>query len=312
MSSNFLNKVICVVGPTASGKTALAQEIALQYDGEVLSADSMQIYKGMDIGTGKISPQEMKVKHHGLDLINPGEEYSASLFQTYGRNIIDSLHEQNKTCVVCGGTGFYIRALIDSYDFPKGEQRDNPIREKYTAFAQKHGNKAVWDELDKLDHESAACIHPNNVKRVIRALEMHFEGISYANQLTNLQTLKQAVPAIFIGLSVPREELNARIDKRVDEMLATGLVSEVESLLDDGFRDGITAPQAIGYKEIVQALDGLISIDEAIQQIKIATHRYAKRQRSWFRKDSRINWIDADKPLEEMLQEATGVINKNK
>ena len=312
MDATFLKKVICVVGPTASGKTALAQEIALQYDGEVLSADSMQIYKGMNIGTGKISSLEMKVKHYGLDLINPGEEYSASLFQTYGRNVINSLHKQNKTCVVCGGTGFYIRALIDDYDFPKGEQKDNPIREKYTAIARTLGNKAVWDELDKLDHESAACIHPNNVKRVIRALEMHFEGVSYANQLTKLQTLKQAVPAIFIGLSVPREVLNERIDKRVDEMIKSGLVEEVEELLKNGFRDGITAPQAIGYKEIVQALDGLISMDEAIQQIKIATHRYAKRQRSWFNKDTRINWIDADKPLEEMLQEATRVINENK
>lgn len=312
MDATFLKKVVCVVGPTASGKTALAQEIALQYDGEVLSADSMQIYKGMNIGTGKISSLEMKVKHYGLDLINPGEEYSASLFQTYGRNVINSLHKQNKTCVVCGGTGFYIRALIDDYDFPKGEQKDNPIREKYTAIARTLGNKAVWDELDKLDHESAACIHPNNVKRVIRALEMHFEGVSYANQLTKLQTLKQAVPAIFIGLSVPREVLNERIDKRVDEMIKSGLVEEVEELLKNGFRDGITAPQAIGYKEIVQALDGLISMDEAIQQIKIATHRYAKRQRSWFNKDTRINWIDADKPLEEMLQEATRVINENK
>ena len=312
MDATFLKKVVCVVGPTASGKTALAQEIALQYDGEVLSADSMQIYKGMNIGTGKISSLEMKVKHYGLDLINPGEEYSASLFQTYGRNVINSLHKQNKTCVVCGGTGFYIRALIDDYDFPKGEQRDNPIREKYTAMTHTHGNKAVWDELDKLDHESAACIHPNNVKRVIRALEMHFEGVSYANQLTKLQTLKQAVPAIFIGLSVPREVLNERIDKRVDEMIKSGLVEEVEELLKNGFRDGITAPQAIGYKEIVQALDGLISMDEAIQQIKIATHRYAKRQRSWFNKDTRINWIDAEKPLEEMLQETTRVINENK
>ena len=312
MDATFFKKVVCVVGPTASGKTALAQEIALQYDGEVLSADSMQIYKGMNIGTGKISSLEMKVKHYGLDLINPGEEYSASLFQTYGRNVINSLHKQNKTCVVCGGTGFYIRALIDDYDFPKGEQKDNPIREKYTAMTHTHGNKAVWDELDKLDHESAVCIHPNNVKRVIRALEMHFEGVSYANQLTKLQTLKQAVPAIFIGLSVPREVLNERIDKRVDEMIKSGLVEEVEELLKNGFRDGITAPQAIGYKEIVQALDGLISMDEAIQQIKIATHRYAKRQRSWFNKDTRINWIDADKPLEEMLQEATRVINENK
>lgn len=286
--------VVCIVGPTASGKTALSQLVAEEIGGEVVSADSMQIYRGMDIGTGKILPQERRVVHHGLDLCDPGEPYSAALFQDYARDRFREIDDRGARSVLCGGTGLYVQAAIDDYNFPKGDQVENPVRERYTALASELGNQALWDLLEQRDPRSAALIHPNNVRRVVRAFELLEEGKTYAEVNAGLRDMRQAVPAVFIGLSVTPAVLNERIDRRVDGMVADGLVSEVESLLAAGFRKGITAPQAIGYKEIVAALDGECSMDEAIEQIKVSTHRYAKRQRTWFRKDERIHWVDAD------------------
>ena len=286
--------VICVVGPTASGKTDVAQLLALANDGEIVSADSMQIYRGMDIGTGKLPESQRLVPHYGFDLVDPGQPYSAAVYQAYARSCFDDIMSRGKQPFLAGGTGLYVRAAIDAYDFPKGEQVDNPEREKWTAFANKHGAKTLWDKLREIDPESAAVVHPNNVRRVVRAFELLAEGTTYAEQKRNLSHIPQAVPAFFIGLAVDPEVLKKRIDTRVDHMIEQGLVEEVEGLLASGFREGITAPQAIGYKEIVAALDGKATLDEAIGQIKQATHRYAKRQRTWFRKDERITWINAD------------------
>ena len=303
------NPVVCVVGPTASGKTALAQRVAELLDGEVVSADSMQIYRGMDIGTGKILPAERTVPYWGLDLAEPGEPYSAALFQGYARAAFEDVDARGKRSVLCGGTGLYVRAAIDDYRFPKGEQVDNEVRDRYAALARDIGNQALWERLRAADPDSAALIHPNNVRRVIRAFELLDEGTTYARVNAGLKTMAQAVPAVFLGLSVDPAVLNARIDARVDQMLADGLVEEVRSLLRAGFREGLTAPQAIGYKEVVAALEGACSLDDAIAQIKIATHRYAKRQRTWFRKDERIHWIDAnDANVEEMTRQALGII----
>lgn len=303
------NPVVCVVGPTASGKTALAQRVAELLDGEVVSADSMQIYRGMDIGTGKILPAERTVPYWGLDLAEPGEPYSAALFQGYARAAFEDVDVRGKRSVLCGGTGLYVRAAIDDYRFPKGEQVDNEVRDRYAALARDIGNQALWERLRTADPDSAALIHPNNVRRVIRAFELLDEGTTYARVNAGLKTMAQAVPAVFLGLSVDPAVLNARIDARVDQMLADGLVEEVRSLLRAGFREGLTAPQAIGYKEVVAALEGACSLDDAVAQIKIATHRYAKRQRTWFRKDERIHWIDAnDANVEEMTRQALGII----
>ena len=303
------NPVVCVVGPTASGKTALAQRVAELLDGEVVSADSMQIYRGMDIGTGKILPAERTVPYWGLDLAEPGEPYSAALFQGYARTAFEDVDARGKRSVLCGGTGLYVRAAIDDYRFPKGEQVDNEVRDRYAALARDIGNQALWERLRAADPDSAALIHPNNVRRVIRAFELLDEGTTYARVNAGLKTMAQAVPAVFLGLSVDPAVLNARIDARVDQMLADGLVEEVRSLLRAGFREGLTAPQAIGYKEVVAALEGACSLDDAVAQIKIATHRYAKRQRTWFRKDERIHWIDAnDANVEEMTRQALGII----
>lgn len=305
------SRLIVVVGPTASGKSDLAQEIARELGACVLSADSMQIYRGMDIGTGKLLPQEQYVPHYGLDVANPGESYSVAVFQEYGRALIDEQLDKGKAVVVCGGTGFYIRALIDEFDFPAGDQEDNPVREKYSRLLEKIGPHALWEELKRVDPASADVVHENDTKRVIRAFELLADGTSYSKQKEAFQTIPQHYPATFIGLQVDPAILNTRIDRRVDKMLAAGLVDEVRSLLSQGFREGLTAQHAIGYKEIVAYLDGSCSLEKAVESIKISTHRYAKRQRTWFRKDKRIHWLSADEyDLARLTSQSLDIIEK--
>lgn len=293
--------VVCIVGPTASGKTDVAQLVAKAIDGEVVSADSMQVYTGMDIGTGKLPVEQRIVAHHGFDLVDPGEPFSAALFQDYARSCFRDIDTRGKRSVLAGGTGFYVRAAIDAYEFPEGEQVGNPVRDRWNAFAQQQGNEALWNELRAVDEKSAAVIPPADVKRVVRAFELLAEGKSYADQKEKLAHIQQFVPAVFFGLAVDPDILRNRIRARVDGMVDAGLVDEVRGLLQSGFRDGVTAPSAIGYKEVVSALDGDISLDEAIESIKVATCRYAKRQRTWFRKDSRIQWLCADSGDTESL-----------
>lgn len=302
--------VVCVVGPTASGKTEVAQRLALHLGGEVISADSMQIYEGMDIGTGKIPVGERLVPHHGFDLLKPGEPYSAALFQAYARGLFEEIDRRGKRSILAGGTGLYVRAAIDAYDFPQGEQVENPVRAQYTAYAEEHGAEALWELLKERDPRSAAVLHPNNVRRVVRAFEMLEEGVCYADQVEKLAHIEQSVPAVFIGLQVDPEVLRQRIDRRVDRMVEDGLVDEVRGLISRGFREGVTAPQAIGYKEIVAYLDGEASLEEAVEQIKTATRRYAKRQRTWYRKDARIHWINADSgDADALCSEALAVLS---
>lgn len=303
--------VICVVGPTASGKTSFSQALAVHLNAEVISADSMQIYKGMDIGTGKPSKADLLVKHYGFDLLNPGEPYSAALFQTYARSCFQEISAKGKTPMLVGGTGFYLRAAIDDYRFPKGDQVGNAVRDHYQRIAEAKGSYYVWELLKDTDPKSADLIPPADTKRVIRAFELLSDGCSYAEQKEKLSALPQLIPAYQVGLSVNPVILAQRIDKRVDAMFEAGLIEEVKNLLDKGLRDGLTAPQAIGYKEIVEALEGRISMDEAREQIKTSTRRYAKRQRTWFRKDKRINWIDADElDLDSMLSASLRILKE--
>ena len=296
-----LRPVVVIVGPTASGKSACAIEVAKLLDGEVISADSMQVYKGMDIGTGKVPLDQREVPHWGLDLVDPGQPYSAALFQEYARRCINDIAGRGKTPILCGGTGFYVRAVIDDYRFPAGDQVDNPVRDRYNRLLEEQGPQAVWDLLQQKDPGSAALIHPNNSKRVVRALELLEEGGSYQTQKEGLAHLPQSVPAVQVGLSVDRQVLYGRIDQRVVQMLEQGLVEEVQGLLDSGFREGLCAPQAIGYKEIVAALEGRCTMDEAVAAVQQATRRYAKRQLTWFRRDGRINWIDATETTSQQL-----------
>lgn len=285
--------LIVLGGPTATGKSALAQTIAEHLDGEILSADSMQIYRGMDIGTSKVLEKDRRVPHFGLDLIDPGEPYSAALYQIYGRAVIEDIRHRGKRPILVGGTGFYIRSVVDDYRFAPGEQKDNAMRERYAALARTEGVHAVWDELERMDPVSAQLVHPHNLKRVIRALEMHAAGESYAKRVAALQHIPQTIPAVFLGLAMERSTLYGIIDERVIRMKDEGLVDEVSSLLEQGFREGLCAQQAIGYKEVVSALDGNITMDEAFEQIQRSTRRYAKRQLSWFGQDERYHWFDA-------------------
>ena len=288
------NRIIAVVGPTASGKTDVAQCVAELIDGEVVSADSMQIYRGMDIGTGKLPVSERRVPHHCIDLVDPGQPFSAALFQQISRAAFADIESRGKRIVFCGGTGFYVRAAIDDYRFPSGEQIGNEVRDHWTEYARERGNHALWTELEQVDPESAALIPENDVKRVVRAFELLDVGTSYARQKEQLAHIEQWVPASLYGLKVDPDRLRYRIDARVDGMVEAGLIEEVRGLLDAGLRAAITAREAIGYKEIVEAIEGRCTYDEAIEAIKLATKRYAKRQRTWFRNDGRVVWIDAN------------------
>lgn len=288
------NPVICIVGPTASGKSELAQRLAEHVGGEVVSADSMQIYKGMDIGTGKVLLKDRRVPHWGLDILDIGEPYSAALYQRYARDCFVDISQRGLYPVLCGGTGFYVRAAIDAYDFPEGEQVHNSVRDHYRLLLDEIGPEELWTHLNDVDPQSALLIERNDTKRVIRAFELLDAGTSYARQKQQLASISQAVPAIFVGLQVDPSILRCRIDARVDQMFEMGLINEVKDLLGKGLRKTPTASQAIGYREVIDLLDGKLSFENATQQIKFATHRYAKRQRTWFRKDSRITWIDAN------------------
>lgn len=302
--------VVVIAGPTASGKSSLAIRLAKERYGSVISADSMQIYKGMDIGTAKVGEHDREVPHFGIDIVDPDSSYSAALFQAYARDAIKKIKADGRLPILCGGTGFYIRAVVDDYDFPKGDQDNNPVRDYYQKRLNDIGPEALWRILDEKDPESAALIHPNNTKRVIRALELLAAGEKYSTQVDNLKKIEQVMPAVFIYIDVDRDVLNNRICARVDDMRDRGLVDEVKSLLDIGFRKALTSSQAIGYKEIVSALDGEISLDEAFEQIKLATRRYAKRQRSWFRADSRYKTVDGnDGDLERMLADTLKIID---
>mgnify|MGYP000708232122 FL=1 len=306
-----MNKVIVVVGPTASGKSSLAIKLAQRLNGEIVSADSMQVYRGMNIGSAKAPENERIVDHWGLDLLEPGEPFSAALFQVYARSAFKDIFNRGKTPILCGGTGFYVRAAIDDYDFPKGDQIGNDVRDKWMDFADKYGAEALWNALAKIDPNSAQLIAVNDIKRIVRAFELLEDGKTYAQQKETLSSIPELIPSIWIGLEVDPQLLKTRINTRVDKMIELGLVAEVESLLDSGFREAITASQAIGYKEIVAALDGKCSMDDAIEQIKTSTRRYAKRQRTWFRKEKRIHWIDANNPDSDFVEAALKVIAEN-
>jgi tRNA dimethylallyltransferase len=284
--------IIAVVGPTAVGKTAVAAELACRLGGEIVSADSMQIYRTMDIGTAKPAPAERPVPYHCLDLADPGEPFSAALYQVAARRAIDGILARGLTPVVCGGTGLYVRAALDRMEFPRGEQADNAVRDQYESYAAEHGSHALHALLASRDPESAAAIHPNNTRRVVRALEMLDQGVSYAEKRAGFSAREPYYDARYLGLTMERSRLYRHIDARVDEMIAAGLLGEVQRLLSQGLRDALTAQQAIGYKELVPVIESGYGLDEAVASIKQASRRYAKRQLTWFRADPRIVWLD--------------------
>lgn len=300
--------VICIQGPTASGKSELAERLALEFDGEVVSADSMQIYRGMDIGTAKMPVDERRVPYHCLDILDPGQPYSAALFQRDARRAFSDIAKRGRVPVLCGGTGFYVRAALDDLQFAPGEQQDNPLRQRLAQLLANEGEQALYELLQREDPESAQLVHPHDVKRVMRALEMHAEGESYAQRKHAFRSVSALIPNVKIALSVDRELLYEKINRRVDLMAANGLVDEVKGLLAQGFRTGLTAPQAIGYKEIVAYLDGETSLDEAIELIKRSSRRYAKRQMTWLRSERDVHWISCDTGITQQVFETAADI----
>ena len=288
-----LPRVACIVGPTASGKSAVAELVALALGSSVVSVDAMQVYRGMDVGAAKTPPAERRCPLLMVDVADPLEDYSAQRFQAEARACVDRLLSEGRVPVLAGGTGLYLNAVIDEMSFPAGE-KDGELRRRYEALAREEGPLALHGLLASRDPASAALIHPNNVRRVVRALEMLDEGTSYAAHHEGLHERAAHYDALVWGLSMSRERLYARIDGRVDQMVAAGLVDEVRGLAARGLSHELTAGQAIGYKEVLEALSGSCTLDEALERVKLRTRRYAKRQLSWFRHDPRVRWIDLD------------------
>jgi tRNA dimethylallyltransferase len=296
--------VLVVVGPTAVGKTELAEELAVRLGGEIVSADSMQVYRGMDIGTAKPPASRRRVRHHCIDVVDPGQPYSAALYQAEARRAIADITSRGLLPVVAGGTGLYVRAALDPWVFPSGEQQENPVRNRFQRIADEQGAEAVHALLADRDPASARLIHRNNIRRVVRALEMLEEGTSYAEQAAGLSDRVSIYDARFLGLTMERERLYARIEERVDAMMDAGLLGEVKGLLEAGFREALTAQQAIGYKELVPVIEEGAPVEEAVSAIKRASRRYAKRQLTWFRADPRIRWLDVTEPSSAQTADA--------
>ncbi len=302
------NRIICVCGPTASGKTRLSVELAKVFDGEIISADSMQIYRGMDVGTAKPGKAEQEaVPHHLIDVCAPSEPFSVARYVELADAAAQDILSRGRIPIVTGGTMLYMDALIECGEFSGGDT-DPAVREKYRLMAEEKGNDAVHEALKRVDPESAERLHPNNLKRVIRALEVYESTSMTINELNRLH--KRAEPkyeAIKLGVCpVSRETLYERIESRVDQMLDEGLLEETKSLMETGSLTG-TAAQAIGYKELAGYIKGVASLEECVSLLKQRTRNYAKRQLTWLRKDGSIHWIYYDNEFEftKLLQKAT-------
>jgi tRNA dimethylallyltransferase len=278
--------VIFVVGPTAVGKSAYAIQLARETDGEIVSADSMQVYRGLDKGTAKPTAAErQRVPHHMIDVADPREDYSAAVYRGAATNVIEEIFRRGKVPIVCGGSGLYVHSLLYGLDF-SGAGGDPALRESLVREAEEGGAPKLYKKLEEIDPQAAARIHPNNVKRVVRALERASGTLENQGVRGFEQSFAGAVgyETRILRLTMARPQLYARIERRVDDFLADGLVAEVEGLLRAGIPRGGTAIQGIGYKEIVTFLDGDIDYNEAVRRIKQNSRHYAKRQETWFKR----------------------------
>lgn len=288
--------VLAVVGPTASGKTALSVRLAKDLNGEVVSCDSMQIYRGMDIGTAKPTEEEKQgIPHHMMDVVEVGETFSSADYAAEASKCIDDIISRGKLPIICGGTGLYLDALLRGDD-NSGGGADPEYRARMEAIALEKGKEYVHALLAELDPESAASIHPNNIKRVIRALEIRHVTGTNKSELDRLSRERiQRYKPLILGLKYnDRQVLYDRIDRRVDGMIADGLCDEVRRLYDRGIFESKTASQAIGYKELLGYVKGELELECCVDELKRATRRYAKRQMTWFRALEGVNWIAAD------------------
>ncbi len=306
-------RIIAIIGPTASGKTALATKLAQKLSGEVVSCDSMQIYRGMDIGTAKPSEDEMQlVPHHMIDIAEPSQRFSVADFVNSARECIDNILNRGKVPILAGGTGLYVDSVLFNISFPDFNE-DPEFRLKMQEVLEEEGKEALYMRLLKLDPEAAEKIHPNNTRRVIRALE-----VCKATGKTFTQVSKEArrtpeYDAYVLGIETDRAELYKRIDARVDVMMENGLIDEVKRLKERGIGRDTTAMQAIGYKELYDYFDGFISLDEAVEKIKQESRRYAKRQLTWFRRNEDIDWVRLDRKecIEKIFERCADFLKKN-
>ena len=295
-------KVIVIVGPTASGKTATSIRVAKELNGEIISADSMQIYKDMNIGTAKPTFEEMDgIKHYLIDVVSPDEEFNVAKYKDMAETAIEEILAKEKVPIVVGGTGLYVNTLVDAIEFADiGE--DIEYRNEMLKRAKAEGAKVIHDELASIDKDAANSIDVNNVRRVIRALEIYKLTGKTKTELDMESRKEVKYDYKMYGVDWPRDVLYERIEKRVDIMLDDGLVDEVKSLMEK-YEFSKTAIQGLGYKEVVEFLNGVISYDEMVQKLKMETRRYAKRQLTWFRRDKRICWCNVDEIAEKIIRE---------
>lgn len=291
MANKIKPFVLAVAGPTASGKTSLGVALAREYDGEVISADSMQIYKGMDIASAKPTAEEMQgIPHHLIDFLDRGVSFSAADYVKLAKEKIGDILSRGKLPIIVGGTGLYINSLLDNVKFSEGGS-DEAYRAELYGFAEEKGNEALHSRLAEIDPDAAESIHPNNLVRVIRALEVyHVTGRKFSELKAESRLEESPYDSLIIGLDyADRQVLYDRINLRVDEMVKAGLVEEARALWQESGMK--TAANAIGFKELIPYFENTMTLDECIGKIKQETRRYAKRQLTWFRKNERIRWI---------------------
>ena len=306
--------LIILTGPTAVGKTALSIRLAKALDGEIVSADSMQVYRHMDIGSAKITSQEMEgVPHHLIDVLDPWEEFNVAAFQKMALQAMEGIYARGHLPIITGGTGFYIQALLYGVEFEE-DPEDSPVRRELYDLARREGESApqvLHAMLAQVDPESASAIHPNNVKRVIRAIEyFRLTGTPISRHNAAMRKKEADYHFLYYVLTMDRERLYGRIDKRVDQMLSQGLVEEVSRLRTMGCCRGQTAMQGLGYKEILDYLDGKCSLDEAVYVLKRDTRHFAKRQLTWFKRERDVRWLNLDGEPGEQDRVFSQIINE--
>ena len=282
-------KLVVITGATATGKSALSIALAESIDAEIINADSMQVYRGMDIGTAKITVDERQgIRHHMLDVLDVNQDSTVAWYQSDARTAIDEIHSRGKNVVIVGGTGLYIKAVIDELNFP---DTDPMVRHTLNKEAEELGIDAMFERLERLDPAAALAIDRANLRRIIRALEViEITGKPFTANLPRQESVRYPHAQQF-GLVMDREDLSERIDVRVNSMFEQGLVAEVENLIGTGLLQGRTAQRALGYSQVISHLNNELSLDAAIEETKRATRQYARRQETWFSRDSRIKWI---------------------
>ena len=295
--------LIVVAGPTASGKTSLAIDIAKTLDGEIVCADSMQIYKYMDIGTAKATRDEQaQCPHHLMDIVEPDCEFSVADYTELAHKTISDIISRGKTPIMCGGTGLYIDSVVNDVEFGEFEN-DYTLRRELEELAKKEGSQRLIDMLSEFDPLSAKKLHPNNLKRIIRAIEFYkVSGIPISEHQHMTKLKESRYNAVEFIIDRERYELYDRINRRVDIMMDEGLADEVKTLMDRGYSPKLNSMQGIGYKELIAYFNGKSTLDEAVDAIKQNSRRYAKRQLTWFRRNENIHWLSPDNALEEALK----------